>query len=226
MKKIMTILAVTGAISIVIANDEKPEAQTEKYVISYHQLNPCVKALRHREEGYNYDKFIGGIAYNYYRSSGLNFNSYAGYSIYKDKSYFDVDWGLKYLFNLSDNIDLYPKLSMASVSHFDTTEELQMFQIYRSTFDGALGVIYKIQNITEFDFSLGWFKDLATTCILHRGNDFWGKNYYSPYGLKASLDIRFLSIISKPIEIGAFYAQTVKDCYKEYGLRTSVNFGF
>lgn len=229
MKKLMTLLALSGAATGAFASETpiiNAEAEHENFAYSQHELYPTIKLMRHKEADYNYDKIIGGVQYNYFRSSGVNFNSFAGYSIYRDKSYFTVDGALKYVFNYSKIVDVYPKFTMSSVSHFDTTEDLQMFQIYRTTFDAALGAVYKFPDIAEFDLTLSWFKDLATTCILHRGDEFWGKSYYSPSGLKVGLDIRFPCFMSKSVEVGGYYAQTIKTCYKEYGIKTAIVLAF
>jgi Na+-transporting NADH:ubiquinone oxidoreductase subunit NqrB len=71
-----------------------------------------------------------------------------------------------------------------------------------------------------------YFKDLSTSCILRKGDEFWGKNYFSPAGFKAALMFRFPNLMSKDIEVGGFYARTIKNCYQEYGFKTAVAFAF
>ena len=203
-----------------------PDPKPVKFIESHHELSPSVKLLKHKEEGYDFEKVIGGLQYNFYRSSGLNFNSFFGYSVYKDKSYFTSDWKLNYTHNLNDQIDICPVIGMRNTSDFSTNTDREMFQIYRSTFDAGVTGVYKLPLQAEFALNLSWFKDLSTTLMMHKGDQFWGKYYYSPAGLKVGLDVRLLSLMSKAIEVGGFYAQTFKDCYKEYGLNSSVVFAF
>ena len=202
-----------------------PEA---KSVISYHQIVPNFRWLKHKEEGYTFSKYIAGFEYNYIRSEGMNFNSFIGYSIYKDKTYFMADWATRYKFNIgkSANTNLYPIIGMTNTSHFSTNTNDETYQIYRSAFAGGVGGCYDLFNFVQIDANINYFRDLATSCIMHRGDEFWGKNYYSPSGLKLNVNLIFNSLMSKTIEIGGFYAQTLKNCYKEYGFRTAVAFSF
>ena len=133
---------------------------------------------------------------------------------------------MKYVLNYKEDIDFYPKVGMSNSSHFSTNGESEMFQIYRSTFDAGIGSFYRFGDTAQVDFTVGWFKDLATTCIMHKADEFWGKTYYSPSGIKLGLNLRLLSLIKHNVELGGFYAQTFKDVYKEYGVNGSVVFAF
>lgn len=193
-----------------------------------HELTPNFRWFKHSEYDYTYDKYVGGIEYNYKRSEGVNFNSFVGYSFYRDKSYFVAEWGLKYLTNWinANSMNFYPIVGMSNTSHFSVNSEKETFQIYRSAFSGGLGLIYSPWDYLQIDTNVNYFKDLATSCILHRGDEFWGKNYFSPSGYKVNLNFRIVNVISKDIEIGGFYASTFKNCYEEYGTKLSVAFAF
>lgn len=194
-----------------------------------HELTPNFRWFKHKETDYTYSKYVGGIEYNYKRSEGMNFNSFVGYSFYKDKSYFVAEWGLRYLTKLGSSAtswSFYPIVGMSNTSHFSVNSEQETFQIYRSAFAGGIGCIYMPCNSIVIDANANYFKDLATSCILHVGDEFWGKSYYSPDGYKANLTIRFLSVLSKDIEIGAFYAKTFKKCYAEFGFKSAIAFTF
>lgn len=234
-EKIMKNLIYTfllGSAATAFATSEKgqlPEVKEPKFISRHHELTPNFRWLKHKETGYTYSKYIGGFEYNYARSEGMNFNSFIGYSIYKDKSYFTADWAVKYLITLGDfaeNTLLYPTIGMTNTSHFSTNTNDETFQIYRSAFNGGLGVSYNLKNIVSIDTAIAYFKDLSTSCILRKGDEFWGKNYFSPSGLKASIAFRFPSLMSKDLEIGGFYAKTIKKCYAEYGFKTAVAFAF
>lgn len=208
------------------AEESSEEVVIPESIVSHHEITPNFRWLKHSEENFTYSKFIGGLEYNYVRDAGVNFNSFIGYSIYKDKTYFIADWAVKYVWGATANLDWYPVLGVSNTSHFSTDANDQTFQIYRSAFNGGLGGIYNLNDWLAIDLSATYFKDLATSCVLHKGDEFWGKNYYSPSGVKLNMNLRFLSFLSKPIEIGGFYAQTIKDCYKEYGFKTAVAFTF
>ncbi len=194
-----------------------------------HELTPNFRWFKHSETDYTYSKYVGGIEYNYKRCEGVNFNSFVGYSFYRDKSYFVADWGIKYLTKLGikqDSMTFYPIAGMSNTSHFSVNSEKETFQIYRSAFSGGLGIIYSPLEHLQIEANANYFKDLATSCILHRGDEFWGKNYFSPSGYKVNLNFRIVNLISKDIEIGGFYASTFKNCYEEYGTKLSVAFAF
>lgn len=194
---------------------------------SNHEICPNYRWLKHTEDNYSYDKHIGGIEYNYAKPIGLNFNSFAGYSFYKGKTYVMVDWGIKYIIALKDsNLALYPATGMTSTSHYSTNTDDETYQIYRSAFTGGMGASYILNDLVVFDTTVSYFKDLTTSCILHKGDEFWGKNYHSPSGFKVNLAAKFLPSWGKPIEIGGFYAQTFRNIYKEYGIKSSVTFAF
>ena len=205
------------------SNCKVPEV---KFVTSQHEFYPSVRYLKHEETDYTYSKILGGMEYNYAKSEGLNFNSFVGYSIYKDKSYFVADWAIRYLWNYTETVDLYPTIGIQNVSHFSTNTNDESFQIYRSALSSGLGLNWNLNDAVVIDTTVTYFKDLATSCILHKGDEFWGKNYFSPSGVKLNLNLRFLTLMKKNIELGGFYAQTIKDCYKEYGFKTSVVFAF
>mgnify|MGYP001579976440 FL=1 len=231
MKKIIySILLGTAASAFAsVEHSELPEVKEPKFIRSHHELSPNFRWLKHRETGYTYSKYIGGFEYNYSRSEGMNFNSFIGYSIYKDKSYFMADWGIKYLIQPGDfakNTLLYPAIGITNTSHFSTNANDETFQIYRSAFNGGLGIAYNLMDFVNIDTTISYFKDLSTSCILRKGDEFWGKNYFSPSGLKAAITFRFPSLMSKDIEIGGFYSTTIKKCYKEYGFKTAVAFAF
>jgi len=224
MKKYLYTLLLSSA---AFASEEpQEELKLPESIISHHEITPNYRWLKHKENNFTYSKIIGGLEYNYVRSSGVNFNSFIGYSIYKDKTYFIADWGVKYLINATENLDYYPVLGISNTSHFSTDANDQTFQIYRSAFNGGIGAIYNLKDLVVMDVNVTYFKDLSTSCILHKGDEFWGKNYYSPSGAKLNLNFRFPTFLSKPIEIGGFYAQTIKDCYKEFGFKTAVAFTF
>jgi hypothetical protein len=208
------------------ASETPEEVKLPESVISHHEITPNFRWLKHSEYGFTYSKFIGGLEYNYIRSSGVNFNSFIGYSFYKDKTYFMADWGVKYVSNAMNNLDWYPLLGISNTSHFSTDANDQTFQIYRSAFNAGFGGIYNFRDFVVLDLSVNYFKDLATSCVLSKGDEFWGKNYYSPSGIKVNANFRFPTFLSKPIEIGGFYSRTIKKCYKEYGFKTSVAFTF
>ena len=194
-----------------------------------HELTPNFRWFKHKEADYTYSKYVGGLEYNYKRSEGVNFTSFVGYSFYRDKSYFVADWGLKYLTKFGTElkaVSFYPLLGMSNTSHFSVNSEQETFQIYRSAFTGGLGAIYMPGETIQLEGNINYFKDLATSCILHRGDEFWGKSYYSPAGYKVNVAVRLNSILSKDLEIGGFYAKTFKKCYSEFGFKTSVAFAF
>ena len=208
---------------------ELPEIKETSVILHHHEINPNFRWLKHKERGYTYSKYIAGFEYNYFRSEGVNFNSFIGYSIYKDKSYFTADWAVKYLVPMGDKMDssvLYPVIGITNTSHFSTNTNDETFQIYRSAFNGGVGYTYKVKHHVNIDTSVSYFKDLSTSCILHKGDEFWGKNYFSPSGFKATLAFRFPSLSSKEIEVGGFYARTIKKCYSEFGFKTAVAFVF
>lgn len=231
MKKIIYTFLLGGAASAFATTEttDSIEFNQPQVISHHHEINPNFRWLKHKEYGYTYSKYVAGFEYNYYRSKGMNFISFLGYSIYKDKSYFTADWGVRYLIpmgNAPESSVLYPTIGLNNTSHFSTNANAETFQIYRSTFNGGMGYIYKFKDIVSIDGSLSFFKDLATSCILHKGDEFWGKNYFSPSGFKGALALRFPSLMSKDVEIGGFYARTFKKCYSEYGFKTAVAFAF
>jgi hypothetical protein len=221
-----------GSAATAFATDSSAETvsfEPAKIVTSHHELTPNFRWFKHKENGYTYSKYVGGFEYNYERSEGMNFNSFLGYSIYKDKSFFTADWSVKYLIptgGYATSMSVYPMVGMTNTSHFSTSTNDETFQIYRSAFLGGLGINYNVQDWMTIDTLVSYFKDLSTSCILRKGDEFWGKNYFSPSGFKAALTFRFPHLMSKDIEIGGFYAQTIKKCYKEYGFKTAVAFAF
>lgn len=231
MKKLIYTFLLGGAVTGFATDDsaEKVVYQEPKFISSHHEITPNFRWLKHEERGFNYSKYIGGFEYNYARSEGMNFNSFIGYSIYKDKSYFIADWGVKYLIGLGaypEKTFFYPVAGMTNTSHFLTNRNNEAFQVYRSAFNGGLGLTYNLKQFVNIDTTITYFKDLATSSVLHKGDEFWGKNYFSPSGIKAALSFRFSNLMSKDIEIGGFYARTIKKCYAEYGFKTAVAFAF
>ncbi len=192
-----------------------------------HEICPNYRWVSHKERGYSYNKHIGGIEYNYSKPLGLNFNSFMGYSFYKSKTFVMVEWGLKYLIGLGQSKHtIYPIVNMGNTSHYSTNTDDETYQIYRSTFGTGIGGTYNIADFVVLDTNLSYFKDLATSCILHKGDEFWGKNYFSPSGYKVGLSAKFVSIMGKPFEIGGYYASTFRNVFHEYGIKSSVTFAF
>lgn len=230
MKKIaMTLLLASAAYATDGHNLEESPVFQPITQEKNHELTPNFRWFKHKEPDYTYSKYVGGLEYNYKRCEGVNFNSFVGYSFYRDKSYFVAEWGLKYLTTFGINassLTYYPIVGMSNSSHFSVNSEKETFQIYRSAFSGGIGAIYRATDCLQIEANGNYFKDLATSCILHRGDEFWGKNYFSPSGYKVNLNLRLINLISKDIEIGGFYAETFKNCYKEYGFKTSVAFAF
>lgn len=231
MKKLIYTLLL-GSAATACATNEYPETieiKEASIIKSHHELTPNFRWLKHKETGYTFSKYIGGFEYNYARSEGMNFNSFIGYSIYKDKSYFVADWGVKYLIPLDkypSNVAFYPMLGMTNTSHFSTSAYEETFQIYRSAFTGGFGLSYNFSEWINVDGNISYFKDLSTSCILRKGDEFWGKNYLSPAGFKAALMFRLPKLMNKDIEIGGFYSRTIKKCYQEFGFKTAVAFSF
>jgi len=228
-KLIYTFLLGSAATAFATEASDSVNLKEPRFISTGHELTPNFRWLKHKEPGYTYSKYIGGFEYNYVRSEGMNFNSFIGYSIYKDKSYFVADWGVKYLIIMGENCEntlLYPTAGITNTSHFSTNTNDETFQIYRSAFNGGFGLTYNVKGIVNVDTTITYFKDLATSCILRMGDEFWGKNYFSPSGLKATLSFRFPNLMSKDLEFGGFYSRTIKKCYSEYGFKTAVAFAF
>lgn len=229
MKKTMLGLLMGSAAISLIADDQTVNEvipPVKSFLPAHHEIKPNLRILRHQETNYNYTKVIGGVEYKYFRPEGLGFGAFMGYSHSGDKSYFTADWDLKYTFNYSDTLDIYPIVGFSNTSHFVTNIEGSGYQVFCSKFNGGVGSAYRYNDLVTVDFGLHYFKDLSSSAVLYKGNDFWGKRYSTPYGLKATLDLIFPNIMSKDIVVGGFYAQTIKDCYKEYGFNASVVFVF
>lgn len=223
MKKITYLLLLSSCVFA----DEISEIEEQTQPKFHHELCPNYRWVRHKETGFSYMKHIGGFEYNYFKPYGLNFNSFFGYSFFRDKTFVLANWGLKYIYGVKNSKwDLYPIAEMSNISHYSTTNGEETYQIYRSAFFGGLGTIFHITEKFALDAHTSYFKDLATSCILHKGDEFWGKNYYSPSGFKISLVGKYTSWTNKPLEVGAYYSRTFKNIYKEYGLKSSIAFQF
>jgi len=201
-------------------------AEPYGFVPQHHEIKPQFRVLRHNENNYKYTKVIGGIEYKYFQAEGPNFNAFMGYSHTDHKTYFAADWDLSYIFNYSDYINIYPIVGFGNSSHFSSRNNGSDYHIFCSKFNGGVGSTFFFSDLISADVSLHYFKDISSTVILYKGNDFWGKRYHSPYGLRAAMELKFPNVMSKDIVVGGFYAQTIKDAYKEYGLNIAVVFAF
>lgn len=229
MKNAVFSLLVGGVATSLIATESPipdPTFDIKPEVRSHHEINPAIKVLGHKEKLYDYTKVIGGIAYNYYRSEGLNFGAFMGYSHSNSKSFFLADWNVKYIFNVEDKYIVYPVVGVSNTSNFSTNTAGESYQVYCGKLNVGLCAVYAYEDIATFDFGLHYFKDVTSSVILYKGDDFWGRVYSNPYGFKTTLDVTIPNIISKDIVVGGFYAQTIKTAYKEYGLNLAVNFAF
>lgn len=231
MKKLLLSL-VLGGTTIAMATDDAAfddvvvAMQSSKPNITHHEFQPVVHYLNHKEGSYNYNKVLGGLGYNYLQPEGLNFNSYFGYSMHKDQSYTAIEWAIKYHFQYGDALSLYPSVGANSSSHYLSHSDGATSQIYRSSILGGMGCLYNWNDFMTFDTVLSYFKDLSTVSMIKKGNEYYGKGYTSPDGLRAHLNVRFLTALKQNIEVGGYYAQTFKDFYKEFGFKTSIIFAF
>ncbi len=230
MKKTMLALLMGSAALSLQADEMLSEAimppPPEPFYASHHELKPHFKVIRHKENNYKYPKLMGGVQYQYFKPEGPNFSAFMGYSHTDHKSYFEADWNLSYVFNYNYEMNFYPVIGFSNTSHFLSNSLGNDYQIYCSKFNGGVGANFTYDNLFTADLSIHYFKDLTNSVVLYKGNDFWGKHYRSPYGLKAALELTFPNIMSKDIVVGGFYAQTIKHAYKEFGLNTALVFSF
>lgn len=230
MKNLLSTLIFGGAASSLIASqipigDENPEFKPQ--VFTHHEINPSIKVLKHKEKTYKYTKIVGGIEYNFFRPDGLNFGAYMGYSHSNSKTFFVADWNLKYKFILDEySMVVAPVVGLSNTSNFTTNSFGDSYQVYCGKLNAGLAAEYAVKDFGFVNFGVHYFKDITSSLILYKGNDFWGRHYKNPYGLKATFDLRIPNIISKDIVIGGFYAKTLKTCYEEYGTTLAVNFEF
>lgn len=228
-KTILSLLMGSAAVSL---QAEDIVEQTEVYqapvyfVPSHHEIKPQFHFLRHSETNYRYSKFLGGVEYKYFKAEGPNFSAFMGYSHTDHKSYFSADWKFSYVFQYDDFLNIYPIIGFGNSSHFAATPQGNDYQIFCSKLNTGVGATYFWNTLLSADLTLSYFKDVASSVIVYKGDDFWGKRYHSPYGLKAALELKFPNIMSKDIVVGGFYAQTIKKGYREYGLNTAVVFAF
>ena len=232
MKNLFVTMLMGGTAASLIAADGATQPPTDFQITifndlgSRHELNPNVRYINHKETNYDYEKIIGGIEYNFSQQEGVNFTSFLGYSVSNDKSFFQADWGLKYLFSYDEEIDFYPMVGLSNSSHFLSNLNGETFQIYRSSFNASFAGIYRYADWLHLDGGLGFFKDLSTNVVLRKGDEFWGKVYHNPTGFRTFLNLKFPKVLNKDLIVGAFYAKTIKHCYKEFGLNASVVFCF
>lgn len=228
-KALLSLLMGSAAISLQ-AHDTIEEADildSQVYFVpAHHEIKPHFHFLRHSEKNYKYSKLLGGVEYKYFKPEGPNFSAFMGYSHTDHKSYFAAEWNLSYVFQYDDFINIYPIGGFSNSSHFAASSIGNDYQIYCSKVNIGVGAVYFWDTIFSADLSLHYFKDVASSVIVHKGDDFWGKHYHSPYGLKAALELKFPNILSKDIVVGGFYAQTIKKAYREYGVNTAVVFAF
>jgi hypothetical protein len=183
-----------------------------------HTIKPLFTIYGHHEHNYNFIFPLIGLEYSFHKYDGidLELSLSAGF---KNQAAFIYDYAiLGYSIPTSCTFLFRPFLSFENMDHFFKNNSKRDITFIRNRFLIGLKMQKIMGNIFRISISPQLFKDFDVCAYFFRdSHNFWGKRYDYPIGYKANGIIEYCTAWTMDVIVGAFYLETFKRNYKEYG---------
>jgi len=180
----------------------------------------------HKEDGYSYNTFGGGYEYFLKRPQGINLK-FSGLTNAKGSSLLVESESSVIFRSPLDNVHtLYPLLTTRVSTHKVDAIDLKDVYINKTTFFAGMGYEATLHPLLVAHIEVLGFQDINNSLVFSEKGNFWGKGFYNPYGVKGKIGIASNWQNKVIVDLEASYAQTIKRCYRQFGLELAFKWSF